>query len=270
MATRSITLGEANTNPLDLTDAASVKLYKKAMHPLEGEKYDTRPWGLRAFLKEFETRASMFNWWYILNVPDFSQVPVNRNFFQNYGSVTLEECQAHAEAYLLVKGRPAQDPQMMVNCLIDSLTKEAKAEMFAKTDKYKISGYADGLCFLKVLVSKAQLETIAFVNMLQAMINKFPMKIVELNGNITEFNNHVKEVEVSLFFYGEKALEMLMHVFLAYKEVEDEDFIQYIKIKKIMWEEGGITLDLNKFLSNAENNYKIRMQQGKWNALLKG
>jgi hypothetical protein len=81
--------------------------------------------------------------------------------------------------FFLVKGRPAQDSQMMVSCLIDSLTKEAKAEIFSEADKYTIGGYADGLCFLKVLIGKAQVETIEMVNMLRSMINKFPMKIVK-------------------------------------------------------------------------------------------
>jgi hypothetical protein len=168
-----------------------------------------------------------------------------------------------SSTYLLVKGRPAQDSQMMVNCLVDSLTTEAKADLFMEADKYTISGYPDSVCLLKVLIGKAQVETIAMVSMLCSMINKLPVKIVELNGNIVEFNNHVKNIESSLFLYGENELEMLMHVFLAYEEVEDEDFVQYIKLKKTMWVEGNITLDLNKFLANAENNYKIHVQQGK-------
>jgi hypothetical protein len=52
-AAHAVTLGEANTNRLDLTDAASFKLYKNAMRALEGEKYNARPRGLRVFLKEF-------------------------------------------------------------------------------------------------------------------------------------------------------------------------------------------------------------------------
>jgi hypothetical protein len=71
MAACAITLGEANTNQLDLTDAASIKLFKNGMRPLEGDKYNARPHGLHVFLKEFEVRASMFNWWEVLNVPDF-------------------------------------------------------------------------------------------------------------------------------------------------------------------------------------------------------
>jgi hypothetical protein len=77
-----------------------------------------------------------------------------------------------SSTYLLVKGRPAQDSQMMANCLVDSLTKEAKAKMFMEADKYTISGYPDGECFLKVLIGKAQVKTIATVNMLWSMINK--------------------------------------------------------------------------------------------------
>jgi hypothetical protein len=96
-------------------------------------------------------------------VPDLSLTPVDRNFLSNYGSVTMEECRAHAKAYMMAKSRAAKDSQMMVNSNSDSLTRSAKAEMFSEADKYTINGYAVGLCFLKLLISKAQVETIATV-----------------------------------------------------------------------------------------------------------
>jgi hypothetical protein len=57
-----------------------------------------------------------------------------------------------------------------------------------------------------------------------------------------------------------------MSVFLADDEVEDEDFVSYIKTNRDIWEEGKSTLTLSDLLSNAENHYKTRIQKEKWNA----
>jgi hypothetical protein len=55
----------------------------------------------------------------------------------------------------------------------------------------------------------------------------------EVSGNITEFNNYVKDIEFSLASYGQQSDELLMNVFLAYDEVEDGDSVSYIKTKVI-------------------------------------
>jgi hypothetical protein len=66
--------------------------------------------------------------------------------------------------------------------------------------------------------------------------------------------------------YGQRSDELLMSVFLAYDEVEDGDFVSYIKTKRDLWEEGKSTLTLSELLSNTENHYKTRIQKEKWNA----
>jgi hypothetical protein len=58
----------------------------------------------------------------------------------------------------------------------------------------------------------------------------------------------------------------MMNVFLAYAAVEDDDFVSYIKMKKNQWEEGSFTLTLAGLLLNAENHYKMRIQQESWMA----
>jgi hypothetical protein len=135
-----------------------------------------------------------------------------------------------------------------------------------ESEIYTVSGYQDGLCFLKLLLSKAQTDTIATVNMLRASNSKLPSKMVELGGDIVEFNNYVRGIESALSSYGQRADELLMNVIIAYEEVEDDDVIMYVKNKRSLWEEGQTTLDLNSLMTQCENTYKIRQQTGKWKA----
>jgi hypothetical protein len=153
---------------------------------------------------------------------------------------------------------------MMYHCISDSLTSDFKAELMAEADLYTILGYSEGLCFLKLLVGKAQVDTLTTVNMLRASITNLRFKMVELSGNIVEFNNYVKHLESTLFSYGERSDELLMNVFLAYGSVEDDDFVAYIKVKRNSWEEQSIVLTVHSLMHQVENHYKVRIQQGNW------
>jgi hypothetical protein len=64
MATiRPITLGEVGGGAaLDLDTPEGKKEYRNGMKPLEGDKYDLAPSGLRTFLEKFRAKARMYSW----------------------------------------------------------------------------------------------------------------------------------------------------------------------------------------------------------------
>jgi hypothetical protein len=261
-----ITLGEANNNLLDLTDNNQIKMYRNGMKFLEGDKYDGKPKGLRVFLESFKNRAIMYNWFDVLTVPNLARTDA-KNFLTHYGSITMEECVSHAEDYMLARDRASQNSQMMFHCLSDSLTTEFKAELMSEAGAYTIDGYSEGLCFLKMITSKAQIDTVATVNVLRASIGKLSIKMVEMSGNITEFNNYARNLDNTLKSYGETSPELMMNLFAAYEAVEDEKFNIYIGMKRNQWEEGALQgLTTNVLMTNAENYYKVRVQQEKWQA----
>jgi prefoldin subunit 5 len=70
-----------------------------------------------------------------------------------------------------------------------------------------------------MITSEAQIDTIATVNVLRAQIGKLSIKMVEMSGNITEFNNHVRNLDNTLKSYGETSPEMMMNLFSAYEAV---------------------------------------------------
>lgn len=54
----------------------------------------------------------------------------------------------------------------------------------------------EGLFFLKLLIIKSLPDTFKTDNMLHTLIVfKLPSKIIELSGKVTEFNNHVQNIE---------------------------------------------------------------------------
>jgi hypothetical protein len=158
---------------------------------------------------------------------------------------------------------------MLYNFLINSITTEAKAELSVQQEQYVIDGIKDGLSFLKHLISKAQIDTVATVNVLRTSIARLPSKMTEYAGNIREFNLYVRQVTNAIAAYGEKCPELLVNVFNAYEAVEDEKFQAYIMAKKNAWEDGTADVDALKLMSQAENHYKMRVEGGTWKAITK-
>jgi hypothetical protein len=158
---------------------------------------------------------------------------------------------------------------MLYNFLVNSITTEAKAELSVQQEVYVVDGIKDGLSFLKHLISKAQIDTVATVNVLRTSIARLPSKMVEFAGNIKDFNLYVRQVTNAIAAYGEKCPELLVNVFNAYEVVEDEKFQAYIMAKKNAWEDGTATVDALKLMSQAENHYKMRIEGGTWKAITK-
>jgi hypothetical protein len=150
---QAITLGEANQAALDLTDPANQKLYRNGMKALEGEKYDGSPRGLRLFMESFRAKALMYHWSSVLDVPDADPNNPARNFLTMYGVVTMDECAAWADLLMLARSRAAQDSQMMVHCILDSITNQFKTQLMMEVDKFTVHGYMEGLTLLKFLCS---------------------------------------------------------------------------------------------------------------------
>jgi hypothetical protein len=173
------------------------------MKALEGRKYDGIPHGLRVFMESFRAKALMYRWPSVLDVPDADPNLPAWNFLTLYGVVTMDECAIWANFYMMARNQAAQDSQMMGNCILDSITTNFKTQLMMEVDKFTVHGYMEGLTLLKLLISKAQVDTIATVNMMRNSISCLPSKMVEVYGNLTEFNNNVKDIEVSLALYGQ-------------------------------------------------------------------
>jgi hypothetical protein len=255
---------------LDFNNNNDLKFYQNAVKGVdESEKYDLSPGKLKSFLDNVKAKVIMFGWMDIVTVPPLAAVaPVGpaRSLLDNYGTVTLNECTMHALGYMAAAplGRPAQNATMLYHFLMASLTPEARSKVNVDPMAYTIGGHEDGLCFLRTIITKAQLDTIGTVETLRASIGKFETKIVELTGNIIDFHQHVNTITNALDSYGQAYPELILNLFKAYNAVEDKEFTTYIMVTRFGYNANPAAYNARTLMDGVENIYKLRVESGTW------
>jgi hypothetical protein len=257
--------GDAFVAPLDYTKANDMKTFRSATQPLT-ELFDLKPENLYSFLVEVRERSRIYNWADIINVPDedgdeFSLV-------ESYGQIELSDCQAHATTYIDDATRQGQNSMILYIFLRGSLTAHARTVVESEPDEYTIDGEPSGSCFLKVIIGKASVDTIATENVLRTAISTMPSKLKELGGDIKAFNLYVTQLRQALMARGQVVdkNQFLLNVLIAYSTSTDSEFREYIKQKRNMYEDGAITMTLESLMKNAVNKYDLKNQDGSWNA----
>jgi hypothetical protein len=64
------------------------------------------------------------------------------------------------------------------------LSHDAKNIIMANSETYTIAGQPSGACFLKMIIGKSMVDTIATVNVLQNSIANLQSKMKELKGDV--------------------------------------------------------------------------------------
>jgi hypothetical protein len=247
---------------LDYDNNNDVKYYHKAIKGLDDAlKYDMSPGKLKSFIDQVRKRSKQFGWNAVLDVPNIVMPPayaVNRNILDNYGTVTLAECQAHAETYMIAGiTRIGQDAVMLYNFLFDSLTTEGLNKVNIDPTIFTINGEQDGLCFLRTIITKAQMDTIGTVQTLRSALGALPTKIVEMTGNIEDFHQHVNTVTNALDSYGQTYPELIMNLFKSYALIEDNDFKTYVLYLRFGYNANPGDYNSRTLMNNVENTYKL-------------
>jgi hypothetical protein len=67
------------------------------------------------------------------------------------------------------------------------------------------------------------------VLLLRESVSHLYLKMIELKGNVREFNQHVSDLKSALAGRGEEVSELVMHLFKAYEQVPDSQFARYIE-----------------------------------------
>jgi hypothetical protein len=120
---------------------------------------------------------------------------------------------AHALTYISTQARTAQDSGMMFMFLQASLSDSSNSIILINPAEYTVNGQPLGPCFLKVIIGKASVETIATVNVLRNSISNLVVKMSEYNSNIKLFNNHVTYLKNALLSRMEQVPEHMMNLF---------------------------------------------------------
>ena len=225
---------------IDFSSGMGIKLRKSIMAPLM-MPYDGSSTHLTHCLDEVKCCAMVCGWDNnLLMISDQKQPPENHHLITTHGCLTLKNVHHHVTQYVRQQNCTDQDAFMMFEVLCDSLTSNAHACVTLESKKYLIrpDNMANGPCFLKAILIKFHIETNATNYHLMTQHIALPKTIVTMHSNVAMFNSKVTRIMKELAASGQTSSDLLMFLFLAYQEVEDKDFAEFIKILKMHHDSG--------------------------------
>jgi hypothetical protein len=246
----------ANNDIIDYTSPAGSKLFKAGTDPLPST-FDCTAVNLQLFLDHLKDKSSIYAWTSILEVD-------SKNLIDHYGELDYNSVRYHAEQYLLSSTRMAQDSFMLYNCSMNSLSDAAQKQVRnrAMVTPFSIGGRGSRALLLKVVIMVSHLDTEATVTPVRTKLSSLDKAMRDHDSQIEDFNNHVLSLVVQLHAQGEQTYDLLVNLFKGYKACKDSEFVEYIKKKEDMYEEGG-NIDYNQLMDWAINKYKARKEAGK-------
>jgi len=79
----------------------------------------------------------------------------------------------HAEMYLNTNSQAAQDSQQLANCILDSLTVDARNSVTLHEDEYIIGKVLSGTWLLKIVIRELHIDTNATTRIIREELTKF-------------------------------------------------------------------------------------------------
>ena len=188
------------------TGATATKLYNKAIAPLEAKFYGEAD-NLAVFLASVRDRAWRFNWHRLITVP--IDDGTTRNLLTHYGQVSLDNTRAHAATYMSTPTRDAQDNDMFYYFLADSLTNEFHTTVLLYADTYTVTNVPVALALLKQIIILTRVDNPASTMHIREMLIESKQKLLQLKGNITEFNQWVRKQMGRLHAGEQEAVDLM-------------------------------------------------------------
>jgi hypothetical protein len=232
---------------LNYTLTNDIKLYYKAIKGLTN-KFNLAPGNMRKFLQDVFNKAQDVNWLMTFTIPVGN---AHYDLIKEYGSVMLEDVALFAMSYVGTQTRHAQNSNQVYACLSESLTPEAQNKVALETKKYTINGTLDGICYFKVIVGLAHIDTLATVATIRISLSSLDAKFVKTQTDGLEAR-------------GEKSDDLLTNLFKGYKKCCDEEFVSWVQSKQDAYYEKVITLNPDKLMSLAKDKYTTQVEEETW------
>ena len=143
--------------------------------------------------------------------------------------------------------------------LADSLTTDFRTTVLLYADVYTEANVPVVSALLKEIVILTRVDNPASTMHIQEMLIESKSKLLQLKGNITEFNQWVRKQMGRLHAREQEAVDLLYYLWKAYKAAPDDKFVVYIKDLKSQCDDGRATFMAEDLMVRAENKYKARL-----------
>ena len=252
--------------PIDYSTANGAKLFKSSTAALT-IKFDLEPKSINTFNEVLKDRCTNAAWDNagnsIIDIPIGGRV---QNIIDHYGEITMEQVREECLQYVHLQSRKSQHSYQMYECIMNSLTESARIKITPDSDLYTIRGIRCGPLLYRYLMSKAAIDTRATLSHIRENLSNLDTYMSTISSNITAFNEYVKEQRLNLAARGGVTHDLMINLWKAYAVVSDQEFVQYIKRKRDMYDEGA-EISPDSLMRDAENKYKTLLQEERWNAM---
>ena len=268
----ALTPYRAKEGILDYVTTEGRKFYDKATASLNEDRYDCKADNLRSFLQDVDRRAQEFGWSDIPN--GITQIPIdplnpNNNDFidliMNYGEVAMDHLTAYENTYVHLHTREAQDSAMLYQCLMNSITKEAKDVITIWSDEYHVGGIPSGNLLLRVIIRESHIDTHATEGAIRTRLSNLDTYMATVDHDIAAFNIYVQHQLSALAARGKSSDDILMNLFKGYMACSDKVFHRYMEKKLDAYEEGQ-DITPSELMAWAKLKYDIIKERQLWNA----
>jgi hypothetical protein len=183
----------------------------------------------------------------------------------SYGSISIDDCRVHIHRVYTIGQRNSQDDSILAGSITESFEKEIKTQPAVYTINIARGDYRSVILFHKLVLSKAQTDTVATVTLLRTKVLGLSENMNEMQGNIVDFNTYVKSLINDFLAYGANCDEKMPIVFWAYLTVEDNKLVRLAELLQDEWM-GAPGTPLHSFMTRTEKEYNIQVKMGTWKA----
>ena len=247
-------------NPIDYGTKTGSSLYDRSTKSLfvdAKDAFDLKSGGLMNFLDAINARARECGW-QIFTMNNTAGVP--KDLLTEYGDLTIENVIAHATAVFTVHPltRAAQEDGQLFACINNSMTQGAIDVLNLRQDKFLLPAPINehsGICFLRVIIAEAQVDTRATTNLLLGQLTSgLPDIMAKEGGNIRAFNQQVLSIVRRVKRRGTDPGSILPQLLRVYTSVDDKNgkFARYIENLNNNYIDGTINLDDTVLMTKAE------------------
>ena len=184
--------------------------------------------------------------------------------------MSLQDVQTKALTYVRLQGHEAQATYMLYNFLIESLMDAFKVQVLLYEHDYTITPMGrpplmkDGPMLLKWIIMLTYIDNRATTSHIRETLIDMTHQLTSLQGDITAFNNWVREQVHQLAAQGTAAPDLLTYLWKTYLQAPDAEFKCYIKTLKAEYEDKQQDYSAQQLMLLAENKYQNLKQAGEW------
>jgi len=121
------------------------------------------------------------------------------------------------------------------------------------------------MLLLKTVIDESAIQTNATASSIRTRLADLHNYILQIDSDITKFNEYVEQNLAALTARGEKTTDLLVYLWKAYKNVSDANFADYMKRSHETYEMSSEELSPKALMDMASNKYKLMKENGTWN-----